>query len=88
MNSEITPIEYPWLIVHQPGGEGNPIRTMIAGPTNAGHEQFGLLLCDVLRHVAAAKGVREQDVFEWIEKEFKKPTTNLTVEYQSPRGRA
>jgi hypothetical protein len=74
------------VIVHQPGGEGQPIRTILAGPQGAKYEEFAMLICDVVRHVVAGFRVTEDGVFEWIEKERKKPTTDPTTEWESPRG--
>ena len=41
------------------------------------HEHYGLLICDLIRHVAACFKVSEDDIFEWIERERDKPTTKL-----------
>ena len=46
-------------------------------PDQCDHRHYGLLVCDLVRHVAAAFKVRENDVWEWVDKERNKPTTNL-----------
>jgi hypothetical protein len=45
-----------------------------------GYEVFGLLICDLVRHVARCFKVDEEDVFAWIEKERHKPTGTISGE--------
>ena len=47
---------------------------------NYGHEGYGLLICDLVRHVARCFKVHEDDVFEWIEKERRNPTAPISGE--------
>ena len=42
-----------------------------------GHEGYGFLICDLARHVARAFGVDEDDVWEWVDKERRHPTTDI-----------
>jgi hypothetical protein len=42
------------------------------------HETYGLLVADLVRHVARAFGVGEEDVWEWVDKERHHPTTKIT----------
>lgn len=42
------------------------------------YQHYGLMICDLVRHVAHAFKVDEDDVFEWIEKERDHPTTEIT----------
>ena len=42
------------------------------------HETYGLLVADLVRHVARAFDVGEEDVWEWVEKERHHPTTKIT----------
>lgn len=42
------------------------------------YRAFGLILCDVARHVAKAFHVKESDVWEWIDRERHRPTTKIT----------
>jgi len=42
------------------------------------HREFGLLICDLVRHVARAFKVEEADVWEWVDKERRRPTTEIT----------
>jgi hypothetical protein len=39
---------------------------------------YGLLICDLVRHVAHAFKVDEDDVWEWVDKERHRPTTKIT----------
>jgi len=43
------------------------------------YEGYGLMICDLIRHVATAFKVDEDAVFEWVERERHKPTTTLTT---------
>jgi hypothetical protein len=42
------------------------------------HRHYGLLICDLVRHVAKAFKVHEDDVWEWVDKERDRPTTDIT----------
>jgi len=42
------------------------------------HETYGLLIADLVRHVARAFDVSEADVWEWVDKERHYPTTKIT----------
>jgi hypothetical protein len=42
------------------------------------HETYGLLIADLVRHVARAFKVGEGEVWEWVDKERHHPTTPIT----------
>jgi hypothetical protein len=42
------------------------------------HETYGLLIADLVRHVARAFDVGEEDIWEWVDKERHHPTTKIT----------
>ena len=42
------------------------------------HESYGLLVTDLVRHVARKFSVDEEDVWEWVDKERRHPTTGIT----------
>jgi hypothetical protein len=42
------------------------------------HRQYGLLICDLVRHMACAFDVTEEEVWEWVDKERRNPTTEIT----------
>ncbi len=41
------------------------------------HTHYGLLICDLVRHVAAAFKVEEDDVWKWVDKERYRHTTDI-----------
>jgi hypothetical protein len=41
------------------------------------HQTYGLLIADLVRHVARAFSVEEEDVWEWVDKERRRPTTAI-----------
>ena len=43
------------------------------------YEGYGLLLADLVRHVAQMFGVEEADVREWVELELDRPETDSTL---------
>jgi hypothetical protein len=75
------PTEQPFVL-------SNPIIVMflqdkkvtchIHKPPDYTYEHYGLLICDLVRHVAHAFKVDEDDVWEWVDKERSHPTTDLT----------
>jgi len=42
------------------------------------YKGYGLLITDLVRHVANAYKVDEDDVWKWVDKERDNPTTNIT----------
>lgn len=67
-----------------------PLVIMFKDPTSAGvichiypdqdcnsYEAYGLLICDLVRHTAKAFGVDEDNVWEWVDKERNRPTTDI-----------
>ncbi len=47
-------------------------------PADLKHSHYGLLVCDLVRHVADCFKVDEDDVWEWVDKERHHHTTNIT----------
>ena len=43
------------------------------------HQTYGLLICDLVRHVSNAFKVDEDDVWDWVDKEREHHTTDITV---------
>lgn len=41
------------------------------------YKGYGLLACDLVRHISAAFKVSEDDVWEWVDKERNSPTTDI-----------
>ena len=46
-------------------------------PDDLDHRHYGLLVCDLVRHVAAAFKVEEKEVWNWVDKERHRPTTDV-----------
>jgi len=67
-------IENPLIVCFE--NDGN-IRT-IRNPGKRGHQQYGILIADIVRHVSNAFKVDENDVWEWVDKERYNPTSPVT----------
>lgn len=53
-------------------------RIMTHVATNGmGYEAFSLLVCDLVRHIALAYEVDEDDIWEWVDKERYHHTTPI-----------
>lgn len=72
-------VHQPLIIVHKPD-EADRVTCEIwpIGEYND-FRAYGLVIADVIRHVASAFGVPEQSVFDWVVKEMKKPTSKLST---------
>ncbi len=46
--------------------------------TQSSYQSYGLLICDLARHVARAYKVEEADVWKWVDMERNHPTTEIT----------
>lgn len=46
-------------------------------PDENGYQGYGLLICDLVRHVARAFKVGEDDVWLWVDAERNEPTTDI-----------
>lgn len=45
---------------------------------NLRYEHYGLIVCDLVRHVAAAFKVDEDDVWTWVDRERHHHTTDIS----------
>lgn len=81
IDSPMTAIEKPWIIMHET--EDGKLQCVLAGPDGAGHEQFSIVIADLIRHVSNHFSVDEADVLNWIEREVNSPTTDLERVLQS-----
>jgi hypothetical protein len=43
-------------------------------PFDYTHEHYGLLVCDLVRHIAGMFNVPENKIWHWVEKERRHPT--------------
>jgi hypothetical protein len=69
-------IQDPLVVMFR--GPGGNVITHIHRPPDLGHESFGLLVCDLVRHIANAYQVRESQVWRWVDKERRRPTTAIS----------
>jgi hypothetical protein len=69
-------IERPLVVMFR-SGDGDIICHIFPGQTD-GYKAYGLLICDLVRHVANAFNVDEDDVWERIDKERRNPTSEIT----------
>lgn len=83
MSNPSTPIINPWVIVHQPSGRGGTMETTLTMPPGRSYCQFGMVIADIIRHVADAYAMDEADVLESIHCEMDSPTTEIKRKLQS-----
>jgi hypothetical protein len=69
-------IERPLVIMFE--ADGGIICHIHPSEKAKSHEHYGLLICDLVRHVARAFKVDEADVWKWVDKERNSPTTDVT----------
>ena len=70
-------IEQPLVIMFE--ADGQVVCHIHPSKIASSHEHYGLLICDLVRHVARAFKVDEADVWEWVDKERHNPTTGITT---------
>ncbi len=63
------------IMFREPAGT---VITHLHRPPDLGHESFGLLVCDFVRHIANAYQVSEDQVWKWVDKERHHHTTDIT----------
>jgi hypothetical protein len=68
-------IESPLVIMFR---EDKHIVCHIHPPKGWDHKHYGMLVCDLVRHIARAFKVEEDEVWRWVDKERRKPTTEIT----------
>lgn len=67
-------IKDPYIIVFQ---NDDYVQTRLY-PGSWGYKEYGILIADLVRHVANAFHVDEAEVWEWVDKERDKPTSPVT----------
>jgi hypothetical protein len=67
-------IEKPLIVVFENDGK---IQTHLY-PGERSSAQYGILIADVVRHVAKAFNVHENDIWEWVDKERYHQTSPVT----------
>jgi hypothetical protein len=68
-------IESPLIVMFEADGE--IVCHIHPSKKASSHQHYGLLVCDLVRHVARAFKVDEDAVWEWVDKERHRPTTEI-----------
>jgi len=68
-------VEAPILSVYL---HGRDMICTLDPPHDFNYEQYALLICDLVRHVARAFEIEEDDVWQWVERERANPTSTLS----------
>ena len=74
--TEPTIIEKPRVVMFEQ--DGKVVCHLHQSTMADSHSDYGLLICDLVRHVASAFEVDEDDVWEWVDKERYHHTTEIT----------
>ena len=68
-------LENPLVVMYQQDGK---LVCQIHPAKGLDHKHYGLVICDLVRHVARAFRVDEDEVWKWVDKERRHPTTDVT----------
>jgi hypothetical protein len=71
-------IKAPLVIMFEDEGTNNVVCHLYPSEKCGDYESYGLLVCDLVRHVARLFDVEEGQVWEWVDKERTNPTTEIT----------
>ena len=71
----VTIVTKPLVIVFEE--EGVPVTHIWPSNTCNSHQAYGLIVCDLVRHVARAFKVPEAAVWEWVDRERARPTARI-----------
>jgi hypothetical protein len=77
MGQKTMRIQQPLVIMFEASG-GEVVCHIHPSKTASSHRHYGLLICDLVRHVSRAFKVAEDDFWEWVDKERHRPTTEIT----------
>jgi hypothetical protein len=80
-NQEVTLVKTPLVIMFL--NDDNKLVCHIHPPSDYTYEHYGLITCDLVRHIAMMFGVHEDAVWEWVDKERKRHTTNLETVHEA-----
>jgi hypothetical protein len=61
--------------------DDNNVTCVLGEKPGMDHRAYGLLICDLVRHVSNCYKVTEADVWEWVDKERHHNTTDITTIY-------
>ena len=75
-------VSNPLILMHLVKGT---VETRIHPPFDYTHKHYGLLVCDLVRHIAAMFRVDESKVWYWVERERQRPTDQArTIKHAFP----
>jgi hypothetical protein len=77
MAKELFRVEQPLIIMFEEGA-GSIKCHLYPSKSSKSHREYGMLICDLVRHVARAFDVAEEEVWEFVDKERDRPTTSIT----------
>ena len=70
-------IKTPYIIMFRDEETQNVICHLYPSGSCDTYQAYALLVCDLVWHVAECFGVREQQVWDWVDKERSHPTTEI-----------
>lgn len=76
MSETPTMITQPWIIAHE--RDDGTLEVMLAGPEGADECGFGLVIADIIGHVAAHFVIEKDEVMAHVQREIDHPTTKLS----------
>jgi hypothetical protein len=74
--NQLRAIERPLVMIHQ-APDGRIMTHLRTAPNANSPKALGLTICEFVRYVAREFKVNENDVWEWVDEERRKPTTDL-----------
>jgi hypothetical protein len=69
-------VERPLAVLFQEP-QTNNIVCHIHPPEGWGTSHYGLLVCDFVRHLSRCLGCDEDEIWEWVERERRHPTSEI-----------
>ncbi len=76
MEHGVIKLKDPLLIVCEDKSSRKCVTT-VTMPPGSSYQTYGLLIADIIRHVARAFNVGEDEVIDWVNKELRHPTTPI-----------
>ena len=74
--SQPTIVDHPMVIIFR-DQDGEPETHIHPCPEDT-YAEYGIIICDLVRHVARCYGVAETAVWQWVDAERNRPTAPLT----------
>jgi hypothetical protein len=77
MAKEVFRVENPLVIMFEDGA-GSIKCHIYPSQKGSSHREYGILVCDLVRHIARAFNVEEEDVWDYVDRERRRPTSPIT----------